>query len=35
MMAAVDGEWRLSSDGAGREDPIAAFVDAVASTNIG
>ena len=35
MMAAVDGEWWLSSDGAVREDPIFAFVDAVASTNIG
>ena len=34
MMAAVDGEWWLSSD-AVREDPIFAFVDAVTSTNIG
>ena len=35
MMAAVDGEWWLNSDGSPREDPIFAFVDAVASTNIG
>ena len=35
MMAAVDGEWLLNSDGTAREDPIFAFVDAVASTNIG
>ena len=35
MMAVVDGEWWLNSDGSPREDPIFAFVDAVASTNIG
>ncbi|MCH2435799.1 MAG: APC family permease, partial [Candidatus Poseidoniaceae archaeon] len=35
MMAAVDGEWWLNSDGSPREDPIFAFVDAVESTNIG
>ena len=36
MMASVEGEWWLnSSDGTAREDPIFAFVDAVASTKIG
>ena len=29
MMGAIDGEWWLDSDGAPREDPIFAFVDAV------
>ena len=35
MMASVDGEWWLNSDGTPREDPIFAFVDAVASTRVG
>ena len=36
MMASVEGEWWLNSDdGAIREDPIFAFVDAVASTKVG
>ena len=35
MMGAVDGEWWLTSSGEPREDPIFAFVDAVASTKIG
>ena len=35
MMGAIDGEWWLDSDGAPREDPIFAFVDAVAETEIG
>jgi len=35
MMAAVDGEWWLNSDGSPREDPIFAFFDAVTSTYIG
>ena len=35
MMASVEGEWWLNSDGAPREDPIFAFVDAVASTRVG
>jgi len=35
MMGAVEGEWWLNSDGSPREDPIYAFVDAVASTKIG
>ncbi len=36
MMASVDGEWWLNkSDGTPREDPIFAFVDAVASSKIG
>ena len=35
MMAAVDVDTMLNSDGSAREDPIFAFVDAVASTNIG
>ena len=35
MMGAIDGEWWLASDGAPREDPIFAFVDAVAATEIG
>ena len=36
MMASVEGEWWLnSSDGTVREDPIFAFVDAVASTKVG
>ena len=35
MMALVDVDTMLNSDGSAREDPIFAFVDAVASTNIG
>lgn len=35
MMGAVEGEWWVNSDGSPREDPIFAFVDAVASTKIG
>ena len=35
MMGAVEGEWWVNSDGSPREDPIFAFVDAVASTEIG
>ena len=35
MMASVDVDTMLNSDGTAREDPIFAFVDAVASTNIG
>ena len=35
MMASVEGEWWLNSEGAPREDPIFAFVDAVASTKVG
>lgn len=35
MMASIEGEWWLNSDGSAREDPIFAFVDSVASTNIG
>ena len=35
MMGAIEGEWWLTSDGEPREDPIFAFVDAVASTEIG
>tara|TARA_Y100000768_G_C23699836_1_gene550843 strand:+ start:77 stop:688 length:612 start_codon:yes stop_codon:yes gene_type:complete len=35
MMASVEGEWWLNSDNEIREDPIFAFVDAVASTQIG
>jgi amino acid transporter len=35
MMASVDGTWWLNEDGSAREDPIFAFVDAVASTKIG
>ncbi len=35
MMASVEGEWWLNSDGEPREDPIFAFVDAVASTRVG
>ena len=36
MMASVEGEWWLNpDDGAVREDPIFAFVDAVASTKVG
>ena len=35
MMGAIDGEWWLTSNGEPREDPIFAFVDAVASTEIG
>ena len=35
MMASVDGEWWLNSDGSPREDPIYAFFDAVASTRVG
>ena len=35
MMASVDVDTMLNSDGSAREDPIFAFVDAVASTNIG
>ena len=35
MMGAIEGEWWLTADGEPREDPIFAFVDAVASTEIG
>ena len=35
MMALVDVDTMLNSDGSAREDPIFAFVDAIASTNIG
>ena len=35
MMASVDVDTMLNSDGSAREDPIFAFVDAIASTNIG
>tara|TARA_B100000212_G_scaffold140577_1_gene105880 strand:- start:13767 stop:15200 length:1434 start_codon:yes stop_codon:yes gene_type:complete len=35
MMASVDGEWWLDGNGSPREDPIFAFVDAVASTKVG
>ena len=35
MMGAVEGEWWVNSDGSPREDPIFAFVDAVASTELG
>jgi amino acid transporter len=35
MMGAVDGEWWVDSNGNPREDPIFAFVDLVASTEIG
>ena len=35
MMASVEGEWWLNSDGEPREDPIFAFFDAVASTRVG
>ena len=35
MMGSIEGEWWLNSDGSAREDPIFAFVDAVASTNVG
>jgi len=35
MMASVDGEWWLNADNSPREDPIFAFVDAVASTKVG
>ena len=35
MMGAIEGEWWLNSNGEPREDPIFAFVDAVASTEIG
>ena len=36
MMASVEGEWWLNSDdGTVREDPVFAFVDAVASTKVG
>ena len=35
MMASVDGTWWLDSKGNAREDPVFAFVDAVASTKIG
>ena len=35
MMASVDGAWWLDSKGNAREDPVFAFVDAVASTKIG
>jgi amino acid transporter len=35
MMASVDGTWWLDSNGDAREDPVFAFVDAVASTKIG
>ena len=35
MMASVDVDIMLNSDGSAREDPIFAFVDVIASTNIG
>ena len=35
MTASVDGEWWLNADNSPREDPIFAFVDAVASTKVG
>tara|TARA_Y100000766_G_scaffold284652_1_gene304045 strand:- start:8677 stop:10083 length:1407 start_codon:yes stop_codon:yes gene_type:complete len=35
MMGSIEGEWWLNSDGYAREDPIFAFVDAVASTKVG
>ncbi len=35
MMASVDGTWWLTEDGQAREDPVFAFVDAVASTKVG
>lgn len=35
MMAALPGEWWLDASGYPREDPIFAFVDAVAGTRIG
>ena len=35
MMASVDVDTMLNSDGSAREDPIFAFVDVIASTNIG
>jgi amino acid transporter len=35
MMGSIEGEWWLTSNGEPREDPIFAFVDAVASTEIG
>ena len=35
MMGSIEGEWWLNSDGSAREDPIFAFVDTVASTNVG
>ena len=36
MMASVEGDWWINSDdGTVREDPIFAFVDAVASTKVG
>ena len=35
MMASVDGTWWLGADGKAREDPVFAFVDAVASTKVG
>jgi amino acid transporter len=35
MMASIDGTWWLDGDGNAREDPVFAFVDAVASTKIG
>ena len=35
MMGAIEGEWWLDANGSPREDPIFAFVDAVAATKIG
>jgi len=35
MMGAIEGEWWLTSNGEPREDPMFAFADAVASTEIG
>ena len=35
MMASVDGTWWLTEGGEVREDPVFAFVDAVASTKVG
>ena len=35
MMASVDGTWWIGEDGKTREDPVFAFVDAVASTKVG
>ena len=35
MMASVEGTWWLNDDGTTREDPVYAFVDAIASTKIG
>ncbi len=35
MMASVEGTWWMNDDGTAREDPVYAFVDAVASTKVG